>query len=97
MDILIFLRFPSDCEFPDSWNGTWYLEATRGGGGGLGSLGLGDGSTVVSRQHFGAMGTCHAEMEHEAKYVLHSEYEGARPGRRKSGKLTQPWWQFDGL
>lgn len=57
----------SDCQFPETWNGTWYLEGARGSGG------LGDGSSVVSEDQFSSMGTCHAEMERSEKYVLHSE------------------------
>ena len=71
------MTFPcssSDCQFPESWNGTWYLEDARDSGlGGLGGLGVGDGSSVVSASHFSTMGTCHAEVEEAEKYVLHSE------------------------
>ena len=50
------------------------MEGARDSGlGGLGGLGVGDGSSVVSATHFSTMGTCHAEVEEAEKYVLHSE------------------------
>ena len=44
------------------------MEGARGSG-----FGLADGSSGISDIHFSDLGTCHEEVEHKEKYVLHSE------------------------